>query len=332
MNFIDVILPIPLQKAFTYHITEAEAEFLKPGMRVAVPFGKSKIYTALAYKTHNNPPTAYEAKTIHQILDEKPIITAYQLKHWEWIAQYYMCSLGEVMRAAMPNAFIIESETMITKNENADIKDADLKDDEFLIYEALQHQSSLKIQDVISILDKKRVFPVINSLVEKGVLNLQEELYEKYQPKLVRYVKLHAHHKSQEKLQELLGLLSRAPKQREVILALFTMEASLKQPIKVSELAERSNTTTSIIKTLIDKKILEEYHIRKDRVQFEGEGDADVKILNEAQQQAFQEIESIFKEKSVALLHGVTSSGNTVMSVLRFGIICSIILRKLRLL
>ncbi len=104
-HFIDVILPIPLQKAFTYHITEAEAEFLKPGMRVAVPFGKSKIYTALVYKIHQNPPTAYEAKTIHQILDEKPIITEHQLKHWEWIASYYMCSIGEVMRAAMPNAF-----------------------------------------------------------------------------------------------------------------------------------------------------------------------------------------------------------------------------------
>lgn len=116
-HFIDVILPIPLQKAFTYHITEAEAEFLKPGIRVAVPFGKSKIYTALVYKIHQNPPTAYEAKTIHQILDEKPIITAHQLKHWEWIAEYYMCSIGEVMRAAMPNAFILESETIISKNE-----------------------------------------------------------------------------------------------------------------------------------------------------------------------------------------------------------------------
>ena len=132
-----------------------------------------------------------------------------------------MCSIGEVMRAAMPNAFIIESETIISKNEDVIIQDSDLKDDEFLIYEALQHQSSLKIQDVVSILDKKRVLPVINSLVEKGVLHLQEELYEKYQPKLVRYVKLHENHKSQEKLKELLELLSRAPKQREVILRLF---------------------------------------------------------------------------------------------------------------
>ena len=140
--FLDVILPIPLQKAFTYHITKAEAQFLKTGMRVSVPFGKSKIYTALAYKVHNSPPMAYEPKTIHQILDEIPVVTQKQLNHWEWIAKYYMCSLGEVMRAAMPNAFILESETIILKNEAAEVKDTSLKDDEFLIYEALQYQSS----------------------------------------------------------------------------------------------------------------------------------------------------------------------------------------------
>ena len=313
--FIDVILPIPLQKAFTYHITEAEAHFLKQGMRVAVPFGKSKIYTALAYKVHNNPPTAYEAKTIHQILDETPVVTENQLKHWEWIASYYMCSLGEVMRAAMPNAFILESETLIIKNETVSIQESELKDDEFLIYEALQHQSSLKIQDVISILDKKRVLPAINSLVAKGVLNLQEELYEKYQPKLVRYVKLNANHKLEGKLQELLDILSRAPKQRDVILALFTMEAASKEPIKVAELAERSGASTSIIKSLIDKCILDEYHVQTDRVQFNGDGDEAVKTLSVAQLQAYKEIESVFETKSVALLHGVTSSGKTEIYV-----------------
>lgn len=312
--FLDVILPIPLQKAFTYHITEAEAQFIKPGMRVAVPFGKSKIYTALAYKIHNNPPTAYEAKTIHQILDEVPVVTQTQLKHWEWIAKYYMCSVGEVMRAAMPNAFILESETIISKNDKIEVKDSELKDDEFLIYEALHHQSSLKINDVVSILDKKRVLPVINGLVEKGILNLQEELYEKYTPKLVRYVKLHENYKTEKNLQELLEELSRAPKQREVILALFTLEAS-NQPIKVTELAERSGASSAIIKTLIDKSILEEYHIRTDRIKFEGEGDADVKTLNEAQLVAFNEIEDAFQSKSVALLHGVTSSGKTEIYV-----------------
>jgi primosomal protein N' (replication factor Y) len=315
MHFIDVILPIPLQKAFTYHITKAESEFLEPGIRVAVPFGKNKIYTALVYKIHQNPPTAYEAKTIDQILDEKPIITEKQLRHWEWIAKYYMCSIGEVMRAAMPNAFILESETMISRNEKVAVEESGLKDDEFLVYEALQHQSSLKISDVVSILDKKSVLPIINRLVEKGVVNLQEELYEKYTPKLVRYVKLHENHKSQEKLQELLEELSRAPKQREVILTLFTLEASTKQPIKVSELAERSGASNAVIKALIDKMILEEYHIQTDRFQYEGEGDADAKNLCEAQHKAFESIEAIFREKSVALLHGVTSSGKTEIYV-----------------
>ncbi|WP_412560431.1 primosomal protein N' [Winogradskyella sp. MIT101101] len=313
--FLDVILPIPLQKAFTYHITKAEAEFLTIGMRVAVPFGKSKIYTALVYRIHNNPPVAYEAKTIHQILDEKPIVTEVQLKHWEWMASYYMSSIGEVMRAAMPNAFILESETIISKNEKNEVNDLELKDDEFLIYEALQYQSSLKIQDVVSILDKKRVLPVINGLVEKGVLNLQEELYEKYQPKLVRYVKLHEHHKSEKQLQELLDELSRAPKQREVILTLFTLEASENKPIQVSELVKRSGASSATVKALIDKGILEEYHIKTDRIQFEGEGDADSKILNEAQTEAFNQIETAFNTRSVGLLHGVTSSGKTEIYV-----------------
>ncbi|APY09400.1 primosomal protein N' [Winogradskyella sp. J14-2] len=316
MYFLDVILPIPLQKAFTYHITEAEAQFIKQGMRVAVPFGKSKIYTALAYKVHNNAPAAYEAKTIHQILDEAPVVTELQLKHWEWIAKYYMCSLGEVMRAAMPNAFIIESETILVKNESAEISEADLKDDEFLIYEALQYQSSLKIEDVVSILDKKRILPVVNRLVEKGVLQLQEELYEKYNPKLVRYVKLHKAYKSEEKLKELLDTLNKnATKQREVILTLFTLEASEQKPIKVSELSERSGASLAIIRALIDKSILEEYYIQTDRVQFEGEGDEQTKQLSDAQTEALESIKVAFETKPVTLLHGVTSSGKTEIYV-----------------
>ncbi|NRB83538.1 MAG: primosomal protein N' [Winogradskyella sp.] len=313
--FLDVILPIPLQKAFTYHITKAEAQFLKTGMRVSVPFGKSKIYTALAYKVHNSPPMAYEPKTIHQILDEIPVVTQKQLNHWEWIAKYYMCSLGEVMRAAMPNAFILESETIILKNEAAEVKDTSLKDDEFLIYEALQYQSALKIQDVVSILDKKRVLPVIKGMVEKGILHLHEELYEKYQPKLVRYVKLHSDYTNESDLQVLLDSLSRAPKQRQVLLSLFTLEASENKPIKVTDLTKRSQTSTAVIKALIDKGILDEYYVQTDRVQFEGEGVSASKQLSDAQETAYEEITTAFKTKAVTLLHGVTSSGKTEIYV-----------------
>ena len=113
MFYVDVILPIPLEKAFTYAITKAEASFMQKGMRVAVPFGKSKIYTGIVYRVHNEAPNAYEAKEIYQILDEEPVLSERQLVLWEWISDYYLCSLGEVLRAAIPNAFLIESETWI---------------------------------------------------------------------------------------------------------------------------------------------------------------------------------------------------------------------------
>ena len=117
MHFIEVILPLSLPKTFTYSVSEAEYNYIKIGMRVAVPFGKNKIYTALVVTSHNNPPTLYEAKEIHQILDEKPIVNQFQIDHWQWIASYYMCNIGDVFRGAMPSAFILESETIISHKQ-----------------------------------------------------------------------------------------------------------------------------------------------------------------------------------------------------------------------
>jgi len=313
-NFIDVILPIPLQKLFTYSITAAEAGFLQTGMRVSVPFGKSKIYTGIVYNVHNNAPLVYEAKDIHQILDESPLVTATQMKFWEWIAKYYMCTLGDVMRAALPNAFILESETILTKTANA-LNDEDLKDDEFLVYEALHHQSSLKVQDVMSILDKKSVLPVIKRLIEKDAISVQEEVFEKYKPKLVRYVKLNANYTSKEHLKQLLEDLSRAPKQRQVVMTLFMLASKHKKPIKVSELLAESEASSSIIKSLIDKDVLEEYHIQTDRVVYSGAANEASKALNEHQDKALSEIKLEFKTHHTTLLHGVTSSGKTEIYV-----------------
>jgi len=285
--FIDVILPIPLEKLFTYQVTEAEAEFLKKGMRVSVPFGKSKIYTALVLQKHRNPPQIYEAKDIHQILDETPIVTSLQIKHWQWISKYYMCTLGEVMRAALPSAFILESETIISRNQEVVLNDEGLKDDEFLVYEALHHQSSLKIQDLMNILDKKNVLPVIKRLIDKNAISVQEEIYEKYKPKLVRYVKLNSKYTSESQLSSLLDELNRAPKQREVVMTLFSVSAKTKKPVKVSALSNESDSTSAIIKALIDKGVLEEYHIQKDRIQYSGEDNEELKELNTYQEQAF---------------------------------------------
>ncbi|MEM7087171.1 MAG: primosomal protein N' [Bacteroidota bacterium] len=314
MYFIDVILPIPLKQTFTYNVNRDEAYFLKPGMRVAVPFGKSKIYTAVVHGVHQQDPLGYETKSINQILDETPIITNDQLRHWEWMAGYYMCTLGEVIRAALPSAFLLESETIIKLAKNESVDDSDFSDSEFLLYEALQHQSSLHINDVRSILDQKNVMGVIQRLLDRGVVMVEEEVYEQYKPKLKRYIKLNPLYQEEETLRELLDSMSRAPKQRQVLMTLFMLSTSEKNVDSVL-LQKKSESTASVLRTLIDKGILEEYFIQKDRVSYEGEVASAIKELSTAQEVALSEIKKSFKEKDICLLHGVTSSGKTEIYV-----------------
>ena len=315
-NFINVILPIPLERLFTYSITEEEVELLQPGMRVAVPFGKSKIYTGLVYNIHQTPPQAYEAKEIHQLLDDFPIVNPIQLRHWEWIANYYMCTLGEVVRSALPSAFLLESETLVLRNTEFEVDEQELQDDEFLVFEALQHQSVLKVQEVSAIVERKNVLPILERLLAKKVIVLKEEVYEQYRPKLVRYVKLGSEYTSDEKLEELLHSLNRAPKQRQVVLSLFQLQGRTPKPIKVSELEKASNSSKAVIKSLVDKEILEEYFIKTDRVNFDGGTDnSESKDLNEFQDAALVAIKKSFEEKKVTLLKGVTSSGKTEVYV-----------------
>lgn len=311
-HFINVVLPIPLEKLFTYRISQAEAEWLTPGIRVTVPFGKSKIYTALVYEIHTTPPEVYEAKEIHEILDQRPIVNPIQLQHWKWIAAYYMCTLGEVFRTALPSAFLLESETLVLKNQDVEVNENDLRDDEFLVFEALQHQSSLKANEVADIIDRKRVLPILNRLLKKNVILLKEEVYQQYRPKLVRYVKLGNEHLSEEKLEGLLASLTRAPKQSQVVLALFQLQASQKAPIKVADLEKASNSSKAVIKALVEKGVLEEYFIRTDRVVYEGnDGNSEIKSLNPIQKSALDDILQSFEEQKVSLLQGVTSSGKT---------------------
>lgn len=308
LHFIDVILPIPIQKTFTYSVTEDEANFLQKGMRVAVSFGKSKIYSALVLNIHQTKPTLYEAKEIHQILDETPLVNEQQLQHWQWLSDYYMCSLGDVYRASLPSAFLLESETIINKNQSF-IDTTILTDDEFLIFEALEHQSHLTIHQVADILGKKKVMPIVNELLKKSAITIKEEIYEQYKPKLVKYVRLHPDYNSDDSLEKLLEQLSRAKKQREAVLSFFQLSTANK-PIKVKSLEDKANVSSSIIKSLVDKNIFEFYHIQTDRIQFKGDTNS-LKVLNEFQEKALTEIRESFTKKEVTLLHGITSSGKT---------------------
>ncbi len=308
--FAEVILPLSLSKTFTYSISETEFHFLKKGMRVTVPFGKSKIYTALVVDTHQNSPSTYEAKEIHQIIDEFPIVNEIQIEHWKWIASYYMCAIGDVYRGAMPSALLLESETIITKKVNDFIDESLLSDDEFLVFEALNHQSSLKVQDIVQILNKKNVFPIIQKLLDKGILSVQEEVVESYKTKVIRYIRLHQTYQTEAQLRTLLDSL-RGAKQTEIILQYFQLQATDKKPISVKQLLEQSNSSSATLKVLIDKSIFEEYFIQQDRVNYEGTINDEKLELSAFQQKAFEEIQTKFKEKEVCLLHGVTSSGKT---------------------
>ncbi len=314
--FINVILPIPLEKLFTYRINTQQAETIEIGMRVAVPFGKSKIYTGLVHEIHCTEPTIYEAKEIEQILDAKPIVGQIQLKHWTWIAEYYMCTIGEVFRSALPSALLLESETLIHKNEKAIIEENELKDDEFLVYEALQHQSVLRVQEISRIIDRKNVLPLLNRLLQKKIILLKEEVFEQYKPKLVRYVKMDDVYSTEENLESLLQTLARSPKQIQVLLALYQLAATTKKPIAVSDLERVSDTSKGVIKSLIDKGIINEYFLQTDRVTYLGnDKQANLKSLNLEQEKALQDILQFFTKNKVVLLHGVTSSGKTEVYV-----------------
>ncbi len=310
MFFVEVILPLSFSKTLQYRVSESEYNYIKIGMRVAVPV-KTKVYTGLVISLHQNAPSLYDAKEIHQILDEIPIVNQLQINHWLWIADYYMCNIGDVYRGAMPSALLLESETIVSQKNDLFVDQSKLTDDEFLVYEALQQQSSLKVQDIMKILNRKNILPIIHKLMDKNILIIQEEINEVYKPKLVRYIRLHSQYDNNEGLSLLLETLKKAEKQKEIVLHYFQLSALEKKPISVKQLVEKANSTSTIIKTLIDKKIFEEYYIQVDRIDINHKTSDDLLRLSSVQEMAHQQINKSFATQNVCLLHGVTSSGKT---------------------
>ncbi len=312
--FIDVILPLPLEHNFSYAVTEAEYTFIQPGMRVAVPFGKRKIYTALVLKLHTTAPTAYDVKSIHSIVDDTPIIHPIQLRHWSWVAHYYMCAIGEVLSAALPNAFLLQSASIIALHPKATFDENHLTDDQFLVIEALQQESRLSVEEVHSILNKKNTFRILNPLLDANILTTSQELVEKYKPKLQRCVALHPKYTSKNALEPLLNQLQRSQKQKQIVLAYFSLSKASPK-VDVAELKKLSTGTSAQIKTLIDKGIFEEYFIEVDRLKFEKNIQEKTIVLSADQNEALSNIKTELKEKEVCLFHGVTSSGKTEIYV-----------------
>lgn len=306
--FVDVILPIPLRKLFTYGVNQDEAHFLKSGMRVAVSFGKSKVYTALVFQVHTNQPT-YQTKDIEYILDETPVVNQLQLQHWQWISEFYMCSLGEVFKMAMPSSFLLESETIIEKSSR-ELEINELTDDELLVYEALNFKTALTGNEVAKIVGNKKALKVLKGLVDKNSIKISEKIFEKYVPKLVKYIRLSSEYQSDEGIKKAFDILSKATKQKQLIVAYFNCINKEKGALKAEKLLSQANVSASVLKSVVEKGIFEEYFIQKDRINFTGDL-YEKKILSDAQQESFLEIQNQFQEKEIVLFQGVTASGKT---------------------
>lgn len=307
--FIDVIVPIAVTTTFTYRVSQAEYNFLQQGMRVAVPFGKRLVYTAMVLNKHSQKPQVYEPKDIHTIIDEQPIVTKIQMDFWQWIAQYYMCSLGEVYKAALPSAFLLESETILSLNRDLVVDLRSLSDDEFLLYEAFEQQPILRFDEVQNILNKKKVFGIIDDLLKKDIIYLNQHIHEKYKPKLVKYVSLHDNYKEEKNLISLLDNELKTEKQRALVLKYFQLNTQ-KVDVELKELLKEAEVSAAIFNNLEKKQVFTVYTLAEDRVQFTDAFLNDIQFT-EAQTTAIQTIEDQFEKLDVTLLNAVTGAGKT---------------------
>jgi primosomal protein N' (replication factor Y) len=287
---------------------------VKVGCRVEVELGKNKRYAGLVKQLHANKPEAFEPKDILNVLDATPVVHEEQLKLWEWIAQYYMCSEGEVMAAALPSYFKLSSETILVFNEEFGDDFSSLDHDEYLVAEALLIKKELKLPEVQQILDSSHVYPVIKKLIEKKVAQVWESLKEAYSPRIETFVVLNPTYDNEEKLSELLNNWGRAPKQMELLLSylhILKTEGEVTKP----QLLKKSGASEAHLKGLADKKILVLQKRNVDRIQYLPRNVTIDFTLTPLQQQALDLLITSFNEKQVSLLHGVTSSGKTLVYV-----------------
>lgn len=312
--FVDVILPLSISKTYTYRIPSEWSDKVGIGMRVIVQFGRNKIYSAIVKNITDQAPEKYEAKYVLDILDEHPIVDQSQLKLWEWMSDYYMCTLGEVMQAALPAALKLASETKIIAADSDRVDKSELSDKEYMIIEALEIAGELSVSDIVKLLGQKTVFPILKQLFDRGFLQISEEISERYKPKRKNFLVLNTEYGDERGKRELLDSLNRAPKQQDAVLAYLQLS---KAAVEVTRQAimEAVGCGAGSITALIDKGVF----LVKEKIvsRFEGE---DIELtaefsFNTDQQAAFEQINGLFGTKDVVLLHGVTASGKTQLYI-----------------
>ncbi|MBL7702805.1 MAG: primosomal protein N' [Ferruginibacter sp.] len=316
----EIILPLALPTTYTYSIPTQFIPRALPGCRVEVVFGKQKKYAGIIKSVLDKKPP-YPTKAILNVLDDEPILYPQQLQLWQWMSEYYMCSEGEVMAAALPTHFKLSSETILIYNEETGEDFTHLTDEEFLVAEALLLKKELRLTEIQQILDITHVYPIIKRLIDKKVCFVWEAMDEQYKVKKENYVVLNPEYSSDEKMSELLNNLptgqagwSRAPKQMELLLAFLHLQKTEGDVIQ-SELLKKAGASAAQLKGLTEKNILIVEKRSVDRIKSLPKNVEIDFEFSAAQQEASDKVAKAFEDKNVCLLHGVTSSGKTQVYV-----------------
>lgn len=310
--FVDVILPLPVHQEFTYRVPFEMNDLILEGIRVVVPFGKSKYYTAIVTKVHENVPTEYAAKYIEYILDEKPIINGKQYTFWKWIAKYYMAPIGDVLNAALPANFKLASETILMLHPDFDVHE-ELQGNEKLLVDSLIIREQLTLKDLSEILNVKNVHPVVKRLIDKNVILTQEALNQKFTPKKESFVCINPIF-SQDELSEVMHALesnkSKA-KQLDALLTLMKLKIDLGTEYVPKKMLLDAEISPSTINTLEKNGYVLIEKLEVSRLSTTDREENEIKELSEVQEKAYQEILTSFETHFITLLFGVTGSGKT---------------------
>lgn len=315
-KYCEVILPLPLTGTFTYHLPVEHSEQVHVGARVVVPFGKKKIYTGIVQSLHEEAPTAYQPKEIIEVLDQQPMVQEIQLRFFNWMSKYYICTEGEVMNAALPAALKLSSESFVSINPDIEPDDLQLEPREWELLSVLK-TNDLTLKNVSEVLGIKHPQRVLKKLSDQGFIDLFEKVKDRYQPRKIKKIRLSDTLVEQEGLLEgVLNELESKPKQQDVLLAYLREVPILDDPGKNTQGISKASLiaddiSTSSLKTLIKNGILVEWQETISRIPSGTEGPERIFKLSQEQEASRRKVKASFEKTQTVLLHGVTGSGKT---------------------